>query len=366
MGSALRLFWGMTCCAVVLPSAGDAEACSPLQSPVLFVGDSLPTDGATGVPVNAGILLRGVDAGRSGAGGGFALHSLALRVHGGEEVVGQLVSAAGETLAWAPATELLPNTTYDVLVRAGAEGDPQYVDDLGLSEEHSFSFVTGTEFLPPLGLAGRLTVDIEVSEGHHPSLGCVNMCGSVDPSCPSDGKVAIATASVHVPPVTGGNELAGYRGVLDYTVDAPSGRGPFEPRPPGGGLLDIKYFDVEVGEAAELQLPLTAGRPCLQVVLWDIAGRSVTDSVCVPEVDVAQLLEERNAEIAARGESPPSALAAGDVALAEAEAVESSGCSVAPGSGTRNFTPRAFTRHGALGWFGLVALLWFVRGRARD
>lgn len=316
--------------------------------------------------MNAGIVLRGVDAGRSGAGGGFALHTFALTARGGEAVPGQLVGRFGDALAWAPAGELLPNTTYDVVLRAGAAGDSPYVEDAGLSEAYSFSFITGTESLPPVAFTGRLTVDIEVSEVDKHSAGCMSICGGVAPGCPSDGKVAVVIATVRVPPVSGGNEQVGYRGVVDYTAGVPSGLDGIEPRPPGDGLLDTSYFDMQVHRGAELQVLLTAGQPCFRALVSDSAGRSVTDSVCVPEVDVPQLLLERDAEIASRGERSPEAPATNLVALDGARAGEPSGCSVARAMGSGVSTLPGFVMHAGFGLLGLGLLSWFARSRPRD
>jgi hypothetical protein len=168
---------------------------------------------------------------------------------------------------------------------------------------------------------------------------------------------------VKVPPITGGNAALDYRGVIDYTLDAPSGLGPLASRPPREGLLEAAYFEAREGEPLGVVLSLRAGSPCYQAVVWDSAGRSAATSVCLPAVDVATLLAEKNAEIAARGDAPASTAPAGDNAgtnddVSSQRAVnspETSTCSVA----------RATSKSVELAVIGLAVALLFSRRRNR-
>lgn len=302
----MRFVWGVTCSAGLVAQAADAWACSPLTSTVKFVGDSLPSDGATEVPLNAGLVFHEVDSGRVGAGGGFALHSISVVPRGGQAVDGRQPVRIGQALTWAPTAPLLPNTAYDVVVRSGASGDIEVVEKEELIEDYAFSFTTGTQLLPKLAFAGELTVDFEVGEMESFPIECTNPCGgsSIAP-CEPEGRYAVVHAIVHVPAVTGGHAAAGYRGVVDYTLDAPSGLDAFASRPPSEVLRATQYFDVDAEQLSGVVFSVGAGTPCFQVAVSDSGGQSAVASVCAPEVDVRALVDQRNAEISARGEAPP-------------------------------------------------------------
>lgn len=328
----------------------------------MLVNDSRPVNGAELVPLNAGIFLKLADAERQGAGGGFQLHSFSMATRDGEVVAGAEQGRFGDALAWAPSTPLHPTTTYVVKVLAGATGDTVYVDNAGLLWNYDFSFTTGTDLLPPLAYAGPLTVDVVTSEQDVYPPECRAMCGGIVTGCAADGKAASVSAVVHVPAVSGGNAGAGYRGVLDYTFDTPSGFEAHTPRTPEEPLVGVTYFEARANEATDLTVSLKPGAPCFQVVVWDAAGQSATTSVCAPEVDVATLLSEKDAEIAARGEAPPSQA---DGISATGEPVTNRGIDddSRPSGGctsTRTSTNHAFTLLG----IGAIALL--TRRRARS
>lgn len=317
----------------------------------MYVNASSPTDGAELVPLNAGILLHWTAAEQQGEGTGFSLHSLSLVARGGDAVAGAEQGTFGEALAWAPTTPLLPNTTYDVTVQSGAGGDKAYAESMGLLWDYSFSFTTGTELLPQVAYAGPLTVDITASETDAYPLECQSMCGGVVTGCAPVGKTALVSAVVHVPAVTGGNTAAGYRGVVDYTFDAPSGLDAHASRPPREPLVGVAYFAGSADGPTDVTVNLKPGSPCFQVAVWDASGQSATTSVCVPEVDVTGLLSEKNAEIAARGDAPPeTANAAAPAGSAEP---------------TRGSCTIARTGHHAFTLLGFGALALLVRRRVR-
>lgn len=303
----------------------------------MFANDSLPKDGAELVPLNTGILLYGGESEQRGAGGGFALHSFSMVARDGEAVSGKVIEGGfGGAIAWAPDAPLLPTTTYDVLVQTGASGDTSYVEGLGLLWDYTFSFTTGTDLLPALSFAGPLTAEIVVGEKDSYPAECYGGCGGSVQPCTSNGKVATVEAVVHIPAIAGGSFGAGYRGVIDYTADVPSGLGMDAGRPPEDPLLSVAYFDAPAEQTVSVAVPrLTSGTPCYQVVVWDPAGQSATTSVCLPEVDVDALLADKNAEIAARGDAPTPApnAATGEGDDAPNDVASTSGdCSVAPTS----------------------------------
>lgn len=294
------------CCGGWLAHAATGWACSPAVSPVQFIGETVPADGQIDVAPNTGFVFHGVDAGLVGAGGGFALHSVSLVGPDGAGVEGRQLGRLGAALTWAPNAALAPNTTYDVTVRAGAAGDTAYVDEAGLMDEYTFSFTTGADLLPALAFDGELTVDFEVTEQDSFPPECVVPCGGgVIQPCESNGKYAVVNAVLHVPPVTGGHAVTGYRGVVDFTRSTPSGLAAEASRPPDGKLLATQYFDVAPDQPMDVVMRVSGDEPCFQVAISDSAGQSVTASVCAPEVSITGLVEERDAEIAARGDAPP-------------------------------------------------------------
>lgn len=162
-------------------------------------------------------------------------------------------------------------------MRSGASGDTDYVESNGLMEEYAFSFTTGTETLPRLVLDHELTVDFEVVEKDYFPAARTHPCGGgLMGACEPDGKYAAVNAIVHVPPVSGGHAAGGYRGVVDYTTDVPSGLDAQASRPPSEALLATQYFEMEANQALDLALSVNAGTPCFQVVVSDSAGQSIT------------------------------------------------------------------------------------------
>lgn len=280
----VELLAGVCIGLTALSTTFDSHACTPFVEPVSFVNESFPADGASGVPLNAGLVLTGADSGLSGAGGGFALHSLSLSPRGGEPVSGSAWGTLNGALIWAPDKPLDADTTYDAVVRAGASGDTALVESQGLIEEYSFAFTTGTQVLTGLTFAEPLSVDIEVVQETTPrGCGCS--------ACPSTEPFAVVWATLRIPAVTGGNEATGYRGVVDYTSGEPSGLDAKASRPPGNGLLGTAYFEAAVGQEQQVRLELSEDAPCFQVTVWDSGGQTAVTDVCVPELDLQALLD---------------------------------------------------------------------------
>jgi len=126
-----------TLLAVFTPTR-DAEACSP---PLVYwgIGSTIPADGTTDVPIDAGITVRGQTWGGVGASEPLADIEV-LVTRDGEPVPGTLVHSAYDTTHWRANADLEANARHEVHVVIGHdyEGPPE-----DFEVERTFHFVTG-------------------------------------------------------------------------------------------------------------------------------------------------------------------------------------------------------------------------------
>ncbi len=124
----------------------DAEACSP---PLVYwgIGSTIPADGTTDVPIDAGITVRGQPWGDTWGIEPLAGYIEVLVTRDGEPVPGTLVHSAFETTHWRPDTDLEPNARHEVHV---VIDNYSYYEELSedIEGERTFHFVTGDAAAP--------------------------------------------------------------------------------------------------------------------------------------------------------------------------------------------------------------------------
>jgi uncharacterized protein (TIGR03382 family) len=190
-----------------------AEACSPPLPPDQFYtfNDSLPGNGATGVPVDGAILLTPrswrvqnasveVDDRFSGA-----LTVTVTDTQTGEAVPGLYGEWWGEPsgVLWKAERPLQPGRRY-ALVGILQQVHTRPAEAEGPTELR-VSFTTGTEATPPMELLGALSVSLERFETDKLE------CGSGNCGCTVVGRELSTRARLQLPGVRGGASLGTYR-----------------------------------------------------------------------------------------------------------------------------------------------------------
>lgn len=267
--------------------ATPAAACSPPASARLFytLGESLPADGATDVPLDAAVLLPSrtwTDPSALDYPAPFdSLLTVTVRdEETGATVPGGLKGWGGQTVGavWRPERPLSPNRRY-TLQATLSQRAPRPSNAEGPTELR-LSFSTGSRLTAPLELLGGLEVRLERREVPRydcPSDGC---------GCEEDGTERASHARVQVPAIQGG-ALGTYEVQLWVTDRTPRRFDGSDPN--AGHAVSWGVWNVgSSGAATEtlFQMPRhdDAYRPCFAWQVLDPAGRTLEGPpVCLDE-----------------------------------------------------------------------------------
>lgn len=286
---AAALLQSVLLCLVSL-GASPAEACSPPPNARIYytLGESLPADGATGVPLDGVVLLtsREWKLQELQFGSGELFYAL-LTVTAQDTVTGETVPGELKEYwwgqprgaAWVPQRPLSPNRRY-ALVATLTQTASRPSEAEGPTELR-LSFTTGTQPSPPLELLGELEVRLEEQEVPRYDCG-PDTCGACEP----DGTELRPHARVQVPGLKGGGP--GDYFVSLYVTDRKPLRFDVPPNSQGHTVFSGSWGVNSKGAPTSMFFKMPkhddAYLPCFSWQVQDAAGRTLDGPpVCLNE-----------------------------------------------------------------------------------
>lgn len=292
------------------------NACGGSPSPVWTISDTTPSDGATDVPYNTGVVVFGeawlypgsnfyveldvteVDETSETSDGGVM----------GTPVTGRFIQwyADPPAAVWVPDEPLAPNTTYGVETYVSEDVQGELPPEVTGPTSVNFRFTTGTKAYEELLLEGEMQVEIDAYDAELTE--CLDNCGA---NCNVVGTRRALRATITLPTVMGG-AAGGYQGWFSYSDDNPMVfDGPGEGRPQDEGEISLSrsvYFAGGDPVVIEQEI-IEEGRaysPCFALNAWDSAGQAVSQTVCLDAFSPEdRLVELDGADQKDAGTEPP-------------------------------------------------------------
>jgi hypothetical protein len=265
-----------------------ASACGPSPSPTYTLSAVSPSEGSSGVPRDAGIIVSGAASGGPAGWGLPALVDL-IDVESGERVPVSEVSwfspeGGDVTMAVHPAEPLGPQRRYRVEATVRSDATP--LDAFGNEDVRApliSTFVTSDVLLEPLVLSGGLELSLRGGEVDALAYG---ECGPT-----VTGKRRALIADVRLPVPSGGQGV--YRGDLHFSDNSPVffDEGMLDAVPHNVSLTQFAAF--EAGDVLTLtQEIFEEGEPyagCFALSVWDPAGHVARASACLPTLSAEEI-----------------------------------------------------------------------------
>ena len=303
------------CCASVrlaafLVSAGVASvpnsalACGASEAPTYTIAEIWPSDGATDIARDSGLLVT-LATPSTYLPGGLPVSVRIIDVETGAEASGQVTdwTSSPPIAVWYPSLPLEAGHNYRIEASVVSEGSE--------TEAVLSTFTAGDTLLEPLEFVGDLQVTLEGYDAEEQE--CMYLCGSAD--CKTIGERPALRANIQLPAVTGGQQFGGhYIGVVTFADNTPlTLTGPSSPSVKGEAppvdehnVFLTQYVRPKPGKRVVIEQEIFedegAYAPCFTFEVSDAAGHRLQTSKCLARMT--------NSEIQALAGSPDTRAAA--------------------------------------------------------